>query len=59
MIFFIKGTRVNGREEETMIFLRVGKSIVGERVNIRQNSRSNIPIGGENTSHDKSRFSCV
>lgn len=33
--------------------------IVGERGNFRQNSPSNAPKGGENTSYDRSAFKCV
>ena len=39
VIFLIKGTRVNGGEEETMVYLMIGKLIVGEREIFRQNLR--------------------
>ena len=39
VIFLIKGTRVNGGEEETMVYLMVEKMIVGEGEKFCQNLR--------------------
>lgn len=59
MNFFIKGTIVNGWEEETMVYLRVEKKIVGEHGNIHQNSPCNVPIGVDNTSNDMPALSRI
>lgn len=42
-----------------MIYLRVGQMIVGERGFFKLKLPSNVPRGGENTSHDRSTLMCV
>ena len=50
---------INGGEEETMSYLKVGKMTIREEEIFRQIFDSDASRGGDNTSHDRSTFTWV